>query len=159
MCNCTSRAQVNELSQRHCGDCRKGILFSWLDILCLFYFCTIWAVWALWITYDKSLKLILCSFLRAWWRVFDSLVSPMSTAKPLWWYWWRYLRGHTVFMIIFCFFNIHSNTSGFGFLIFVYIYIYIYIIYMMDNNIHDGYRYTKTCKEQRTVNKNTKISE
>ena len=26
-------------------------------------------------------------------------------------------------------------------------YIYIYI-YMMDNNIHDGYTYTKKCKEQ-----------
>ena len=128
MCNCTSRAQVNELSQRHCGDCRKGVLFSWLDILCLFYFCTIWAVWALWITYDKSLKFILCSFRRAWWKLFGSLVSPMCTAKPLWWYWLWYLWGHTVFMIIFCvfLFNIHSNTSGFWLFNFC---IYIYYIY------------------------------
>ena len=91
------------------------IVFMITYILCLFYFCPIWAVWVLWITYDKSLKFILCSFLRAWWRLFRSLVSPMCTTKPSWWYLSWYLWGHTVFMIIFCvfLFNIHSNTSSF----------------------------------------------
>ena len=37
--------------------------------------------------------------------------------------------------------------------LYIYMYIYIYYIYMMYNNIHDGYTYTKTCKEQWTVKK------
>ena len=32
--------------------------------------------------------------------------------------------------------------------IYIYMHIYIFYIYMMYNNIHDGYTYTKTCKEQ-----------
>ena len=118
------------------------IVFMITYILCLFYFCTIWAVWVLWITYEKSLQFILCYLLRAWWRLFGSLVSPMCTTKPVWWYLRWYLWGHTAFMIIYTY----------------YIYTYTYI-YMMHNNIHDGYTYTKTCKEQWRVNKSIKISE
>ena len=103
---------------------RAHCFHDYIHIMPIF-FCIIWAVWVLWITYDKSLQFILCSLLRAWWRLFGSLVSPMDTTKPLWWYLWWYLWEHTVFMIIYIYICIYTYI----------IYIWCIIIYMMDTHI------------------------
>ena len=93
------------------------------DYIMPIFFCIIWAVWVLWITYDKSLQFIL----------------PYSLMKTLWFI--GITNGHhkaivvilmVILMSVHCF---HDYIYICIYLYIYYIYIWCIIIYMMDTHI------------------------
>ena len=144
MCNCTSCAQVNELPQRHCGDSWEGTLFSWLHIYYA-YFTSVQfeqsGCYGSLMTNHSNLYYAPCLELD------EGSLDHWSHQCAL-----QSHCGDT-------YGDTYEGTLFSWLYIYIYMHIYIYYIYMMYNNIHDGYTYTKTCKEQWTVNKNIKISE